>query len=77
MKTKSIRYELLLAKIKELGMTQEEFAYTIEGMTGPMFSRRIHEECPFTLPEMYHVLDALNMDYSNLHLVFPRGGATA
>lgn len=66
------RYQFLLDKLKERGMTRGDFAKRL-GMSASAFSERLSGRTPFTHAEMYRIMDELELDYTLMYLVFPRG----
>lgn len=65
-----LRKEIFLADLTHKDMAEKL------GMSERSFSFRMCAQGTFSLDEMYDILDILNIDYSEMPRLFPKGGGT-
>lgn len=68
-----MRFTKLRGAIIQSGYQHGELAKAI-GLCPASLSSRITAKKPFTLNEMYLLMDKLNLPYSELHTYFPKNG---
>lgn len=69
-------YRYLQGRLKQLGIERDELAIKLN-LSKPSLSRRFNNRIPWTLTEMYQVMDAMDADSKELAKYFPRGGMSA
>lgn len=67
------RFNVMRARLQEYGIEQTDLAKKL-GRSIAYLSHRYTGKDPWTLDEMYTILDLINEPYENLHKVFPRNG---
>ena len=68
-----MRFTKLRGAIIQSGYQHTELAKAI-GLCPASLSARITAKKPFTLDEMYQIMDKLKLPYSELHTYFPKNG---
>ena len=68
-----MRFIKLRGAIIQSGYQHTELAKAI-GICPASLSSRINGKKPFTLDEMYQIMDKLKLPYSELHTYFPKNG---
>ena len=69
-------FRKLRGALKEYDIDQTYLADKLN-VCAMSISRKMTGRTPWTLPEMYAVLDLINVPCERLHEYFPRGGLTA
>ena len=69
-------YRYLQGRLKQLGIEREELSTKLN-LSKPSLSRRFNNRIPWTLAEMYQVMDVMDADPAELAKYFPRGGMSA
>lgn len=68
-----MRFAMLRAAMLGAGYKQSEVAEKI-GISPVAFSRRMNGKYPFSLDEVYKLLELLKLPSSEIHTYFPKGG---
>lgn len=66
-------YNYLAGRLKQLGIRQQDLEGVL-GMRKSSVSHRFTGRVPWSIDEMYTLMDLCRADYSELHLYFPRDG---
>lgn len=66
----------LSGRLKQLGINQSDLAKKF-GLSQASISHRFSGKVPWTLDEMYRLMDICQANYEELHIYFPRGGISA
>jgi len=69
-------FRKLRGKLKELDVDQKYLAKLFD-LSQSSVSHRLTSLTPWTLDEMYFVMDLIHEPYEKLHEYFPKGGRTA
>lgn len=64
-------YEYLAGRLKQLGIRQQDLAGPL-GMNVSSVSHRFTGRTPWSVDEMYKLMDICRADPSELHIYFPR-----
>lgn len=67
------RFRLLRGMLHGRGYNQPEVAELL-GLSVSSVSNRYRGKTPWTLDEMYTLMDAVNADYAQMSELFPKGG---
>lgn len=66
-------FNYLRGRLKQLGFRQKDLEGAL-GLNQSAISHRFTGRTPWSLEEMYTLMDICRADYSELHLYFPRDG---
>lgn len=66
-------YRYLAGRLKQLGYHQYDLE-SILGIKAPAVSRRFTGRVPWTIDEMYKLLEVCQAPPEDLHIYFPKGG---
>ena len=69
-------YRHLSGRLRELGMTHSDLGYAL-GLSHTAISRRFAGRTPWTIDEMYRVLEICRAKPEELHVYFPPIGGKA
>lgn len=69
-------YGRLAGRLRELGISQSDLGYALK-LSHTAISHRFCRRTPWSLDEMYKVLDICQAPPEELHIYFPRGGVPA
>lgn len=64
------RYGKLSARLRELGLTQNDLAYALHLSPGPV-SQRMQGDVAWNIEEMYRVLELCRISPEEMHIYFP------
>lgn len=62
-------YSKLIGKIKEQFNNREEFCKLIP-LSNNSLSKKLNNKVPFTSPEIYRIMEILNIEVSDIHIYF-------
>lgn len=68
-----MKFAMLRAAFLGAGFRQSEVAEKI-GMSADALSRRLNAKFPFSLDEIYRLLDLLHLPASEMNVYFPKDG---
>ena len=63
-------YRYLSGRLRELGLNQEDLGDAL-GISGPAISHRFTGRTPWTIDDMYKVLEVCRATPEELHIYFP------
>lgn len=66
-------FNYLKGRLKQLGLRQQDLVGQLD-LNVSAISHRFTGRTPWSLEEMYTLMDVCRADYSELHLYFPRDG---
>ena len=69
-------YRYLSGRLRQLGIRQTDLAKAM-GLSEASISHRFRGRTPWSIDEMYHLLDICRAQPEELHIDFPRGGKSA
>lgn len=69
-------YNYLRGRLKQLDIDQSGLAIRM-GLKQPAISKRLTGRTPWTVDEMYEVLEICKAKPDELHIYFPKGGMSA
>lgn len=64
------RYGKLSARLRELGLTQNDLAYALNLSPGPV-SQRMQATSPWNIEEMYRTMELCRISPEEMHIYFP------
>ena len=64
------RYGKLSARLRELGLTQNDLAYALNLSPGPV-SQRMHGDVAWNIEEMYRTMELCRISPEEMHIYFP------
>lgn len=66
-------YDYLRGRLRQLGIRQQDLTPLL-GVAQTGISRRMNNKIPWSLNEMYQLMDICRAPYEELHLYFPPAG---
>lgn len=69
------RYGKLSARLRELGLTQNDLAYALNLSPGPV-SQRMQGDVAWNIEEMYRTMELCRISPEEMHIYFPDPTAT-
>lgn len=67
------RHTEIRAEMVRHGMSGAEFGEKL-GVSGATVSAKLCGKTPWTVDEMYYIMDLFNLPYNKLHVFFPKNG---
>lgn len=64
------RYGKLSARLRELGLTQNDLAYALHLSPGPI-SQRMQGDVAWDIAEMYKIMELCRINPEEMHIYFP------
>ena len=69
------RYGKLSARLRELGLTQNDLAYALNLSPGPV-SQRMQGDVAWNIEEMYRTMELCRISPEEMHIYFPNPTTT-
>ena len=69
-------YRYLSGKLRQLDIRHKDLANILD-MSAASVSHRFVGRIPWSIEEMYQIMDLIKAPYDQLHIYFPKGGISA